>query len=273
MPEVLASALTREHGQAILRLERDELSRLVETYEQARLELMGRLASIDGDTFTAQHLRVTLAQVEAGVSSMRSNLGEQYDGTLSALMGDRVDEILAEIAAHEPKFGAGPVGRIRVDALRRISEVEELLLHQFQTSMATYGSGLIREIQGRLGVHLVKRSTMRDMAIDVAGRLREHAFRGARWRAERIVRTEIINAASAGHQAALEAAGAEIPGLKRQWDATLDARTSHICETLNGQVRPIDQPFNYAGREVSRPPAHPNCRSRLVPWHADWADG
>ena len=56
--------------------------------------------------------------------------------------------------------------------------------------------------------------------------------------------------------------------------ANLDKRTSAICLRLNGRVRELGQPYgSYRGRPIVRPPAIPNCRSRVVPWHEDWATG
>lgn len=47
-----------------------------------------------------------------------------------------------------------------------------------------------------------------------------------------------------------------------QWVATLDSRTSEICASLDGQVFKLG--------EGVRPPAHPNCRSTIVPVLKSW---
>lgn len=47
-----------------------------------------------------------------------------------------------------------------------------------------------------------------------------------------------------------------------QWVAVLDNKTSDICQSLDGTVFPVD--------EGPRPPAHPNCRSQVVPIVKDW---
>jgi SPP1 gp7 family putative phage head morphogenesis protein len=44
-----------------------------------------------------------------------------------------------------------------------------------------------------------------------------------------------------------------------QWSAILDERTSDICEELDGTIFDIDD------SQILKPPAHPNCRSLLVP--------
>ena len=51
----------------------------------------------------------------------------------------------------------------------------------------------------------------------------------------------------------------ELAGVKRvKWVSTLDGRTSKICAARDGKVYDIDS--------GPRPPAHPNCRSRVRPY-------
>ena len=270
MPGVLANALTEEHAADLLRLEARELRRMRGIYEQGRKELLASLAEVRADTFTAQHLRSTQVQVESGIRAMLKKLEQ---GDTFNLLDTSIAQTLDEIAFYEPTFRGGATGRIQIEALRRIAAPQNLLLNQYRVSMESYGASLIRDVQGRLGVNLVKRSSWRQMSLDVAGKLDGNAIVGAQWKAERIVRTELVNALSVGHQVALETSAEILPGLKRQWDATLDSRTSSICETLNGRVREMNKPFgSYLGQPVMRPPAIPNCRSRMVPWHADWVD-
>jgi len=267
----VASKVAREHGREILKLEREELLRLRAIHETARLELVARLADLPGERFSAQHLRVTLAQIDSALVAMNRKLDEHGTRAVRRGLREGLAHTLAEIAQFEPKF-AGMAGAIQLDALRRIAEPEGLLLDRYEASVARYGAELRGDIQRRLSVHLVRRSAVREGVLDVAGKLETSAVSGARWRADRIVRTELHNALSVGNQASLESAAEVLPGLKREWDSTLDARTSSICRALDGQVVRIREPFRYSGREIAHPPAHPNCRARAVPWRAEWAE-
>jgi len=266
----LATKVTREHARAILALEREELVRLRSLYETARRELLGRLADLPGERFTAAHVLGTLAQVEAGLDALLRRLDEQ--GTRAARRGLRegLRHTLEEIAAFEPRFDASPNGAIRLRALRKLEAPEGLLLDRFATSTARFRAELRSEIQRRLGIHVLKRSFMREVVDDIAGRLETSAVSATRFRAERIVRTELLHALAVGNQESLEEAGTTLPGLRRQWDATLDSRTSSTCHALNGQVRGIRELFAAGGKEFAHPPAHPNCRSRVLPWRAEW---
>lgn len=60
-------------------------------------------------------------------------------------------------------------------------------------------------------------------------------------------------------QSAREAVFAENQDVveKVEWTSTLDSRTSQICASMDGRVYPVNQ--------GPRPPAHPNCRSLMIP--------
>lgn len=260
-----------EARELVARSDRRELRFLEHVFERARLELHGRLVELPGDKFSAQQVRMALVQVQASLRELLRALYEKRKTDMDDLLGRSIRQTLREIAHHETKF-AEAQGRIQARALRKLASPRGLLLHQYQVSLQAYGQQTIGDIQRRLAVHAVKKSTVREMANDIAGRLPTRALQGARWKAERIVRTELIAALNTGHQAALEEAAEFLPDLQRQWDAALDARTSDVCRTLNGQVRALDQPWKYSGRLIAHPPAHPNCRSRITPWRADWME-
>lgn len=73
---------------------------------------------------------------------------------------------------------------------------------------------------------------------------------------EAVVRTAITHATS-GARKVLYAANADVIKAE-QWVSTLDGRTSAICRSRDGQSWPV-------GTEHPFPPAHPNCRSIIVP--------
>lgn len=95
-------------------------------------------------------------------------------------------------------------------------------------------------------------------------------------RAQNIARTETVRAANQGARLGYKQAGVT----KLRYTAVLDGDTSEICEHLNGKIVGIDEKFfdetsftQSNGRPldlsydegVPEPPAHPNCRSTIVP--------
>ena len=92
-------------------------------------------------------------------------------------------------------------------------------------------------------------------------------FSRFRYQAERLVRTEVMNAYNEVHHAGLELAKAQEPGIQKRWDATRDLRRCKICRGLHGKIAELDQLFDGKYRSA---PAHPNCRCVIVAWHVDW---
>ena len=76
--------------------------------------------------------------------------------------------------------------------------------------------------------------------------------------AVQLVRTEVNHAANEATIRSYREAGVEYFQLL----ATLDTRTSDICQSLDGKIfRVID-----AAIGINQPPLHPNCRSTIIPW-------
>ena len=76
----------------------------------------------------------------------------------------------------------------------------------------------------------------------------------------RLVRTEIAKVQTQANEC-----WAKEHGIKKQlFSATLDGKTSKICQSLDGKV------FNYDDSNKPIPPLHPNCRSCLIDMVEGW---
>lgn len=73
--------------------------------------------------------------------------------------------------------------------------------------------------------------------------------------AEMIARTTTNHVSTAARQETWNTNADIIKGVR--WVATLDGRTSPVCQSRDGEIYPIDK--------GPRPPAHPNCRSTVAP--------
>lgn len=95
----------------------------------------------------------------------------------------------------------------------------------------------------------------------------------------RYARTAITSAQNAGRQDAFERAEALGVKMKKQWLATLDNRTRHEHRILDGQTKPIDEPFEVDGMKIDYPgdiAADPalvwNCRCTMTALVDGWED-
>lgn len=93
----------------------------------------------------------------------------------------------------------------------------------------------------------------------IGARIREAAPELSKNRAWTIARTETADAYSRGAILAYQESGVVE---QVEWNATLDDKTSQVCQGLHGKRVDLGEAFagGFAG-----PPAHPNCRSVLLP--------
>lgn len=78
--------------------------------------------------------------------------------------------------------------------------------------------------------------------------------------AEALVRTTVNHVVTMARQATFDSNTEVVAAVT--WRSTLDGRTSEICQARDGKVFPVDS--------GPRPPAHPNCRSTIVPVVKTW---
>lgn len=99
-------------------------------------------------------------------------------------------------------------------------------------------SQIVRDLRG------TRAQGYRDGVLDISRR-----------QAEATVRTAINHTSNVARERLWESNSRLIKGV--QWSSTLDGRTSAVCRARDGQV--------YEVGKGPRPPAHPNCRSSVIP--------
>jgi len=88
------------------------------------------------------------------------------------------------------------------------------------------------------------------------------AFGSSRRNVQSVVRTSITHVSARAREESFAANSDIIKGY--QYVATLDARTTDICASIDGQVFPVGQ--------GPRPPLHINCRSTVIPIMKSWKE-
>lgn len=307
MPPSRIQTLLEAQGDALAAMQDRDARAVLRLVEDARRELREALDALvaSGDAertrYTAQHLRVMLAQAESSVSALRRRLDVEMT-TQAKTAGERaLGDLLAVIKANEPEFrDAG--GRVELRALTRLSREQGLLLHRY--SIDRYGAEVIEAIQRELTVGLLRGQTRAAVVRRITG-AGEGTMASKTYRAELIARMESNRAYGDMHQASLEEAAAELDGpgradpLMRQMDEFFDARNSPFSRAAHEVVAAISQPFRVpvaevrtweqrlkrksgvvpqvrivgAFYEVDRYPAHFGDRGRQVPYRATWDRG
>lgn len=291
-----------------------EAARFVSIVIEARAELRARIRALEADgsdeivKFTAQHLRVMLAQNEAILRKMMRGLNDQLASACLRAKHLAFDHLVRVIKTAEPEFtDAG--NRLETKILRRLNRPGELLLNTH--SVERYGLTLIEEIQRQMVLGMATGQTIPQMAARVAGK--SSIFETMAARPELIVRMELSNVYNAAEQVSLEESAKLLdfeddddPLLKRE-DESRDVRNHPFSRVIDGMAVGVKDVFRVSVAKVAaanvalnaqrvaagltarpvgkvlvpivggfyvglRPPFHFFERGRITPWRKSWAE-
>lgn len=263
------------------------IKRMRRLYGESRRELEVGLAGLrragKGESFRAHHMRQVLVQVADAARGFEAGLGEhlQKTGHMAAVLAPR--HVLNMVGKMEAHFGrTTPVIQAAQAAVvagidRRI--MPSLLMHHRETTKL-YGRPTILKIQEQLARAIVQNQPVDEVVDRVSGAA--GLFEGQRYRAERIVRTELSYSYGVAAQAGMEDLRQKVPKMMKRLVATFDDRTGADSKELNGQTVPVDHPFLWVvtdskghktGKIVKymQPPNRPNDREVVIPWMEGWA--
>lgn len=274
-------------------LERPVLRKVFPVLEQAQREIvrdlrLWRERHRGADTFTAARYQNALASIRKGFDLLEES-GVIIEATLKSEFPLRVAPLSAKNFRREwERLGSifeGTVQPIPLQEAAIIAEGKKLLWPQFESSAEKYAARIGERTQFHLAVSRARAETIDELT----NRLERHlpdVFRGNRWDAERLARTESVNAYNSAHHIAVEQAHEEDPTIRERWDATYDFRRCPMCASLDGQVIDTVKGEKYIARwttwskknglirhmrVIERAPAHPNCRCSVSIWKEAWA--
>lgn len=270
--EVDAMGVVENHIKAVLRLEDDQAQTILEGYRDIRHDLIDRLNHVPAKSFTAQHLRGVLAQVQGAIEAMNGKMsGDMISGAYDAAL-QGIGDLLKEINVFDKKF-TGAVTPINLNAAVMARDTSNFLVTKYQTNLDAYGSGLMAQISNGLFSATVG-ETSYDEVVGRIGRF----FNAEEWRLHRIVRTELHNIYNMGKINGMTELidNDDLPDLKKTLMHPMDQRTGADSKYVArlALVVSVDEPFEYqwAGgtRSFMAPPDRPNDRAILVPYRESW---
>ncbi len=271
--EVDSLGIVEDHINAVLALEASQADKILSSYGEVRARLLDRLSRVPSGSFTAQHLRGVLGQVQGAIAamnkSMRGNLKEgAFD--ISSL---GIENLIEEIQTFDKEFTSA-VTPINLNAAVAAQDTTNFLVDKYQTNLDAYGNDLLTQISNGLFA-----ATLGEVTNDeVVGRIGKF-FTAEEWKLRRLVRTELHNIYNVGKLTGMGAlVKTDVPDLQKTLMHPLDSRTgkdSVYAATL-GLVADIDEPFFYVWqgkpREFMAPPDRPNDRAILVPYRKEWGE-
>ena len=264
MSASLISEIVRLHrAQLFGVIEIRGVGRLKKIYADARTDLEERLRGLQrsgkGQTFTAHHLRLVLAQVADTIRGFEGpfidhlqdagriagNLAPRH---LTSMIGTLdPGELRADNARHPGGAGGGrPRGAYESAA--------PTLLETYKRSARLYGPQAIVAIRNGMAGSIVRGEGVDETIDRVVGST--GLFQGQRWRrkAERLVRTETAYSYGVTNQRSMEQLKPAVPKMQKRLVATFDDRTGKDSKELNGETVPVDQPFRWVVKNARGEP-------------------
>jgi hypothetical protein len=251
------------HATEFLRLVRETKANIIE-----------RLATGADSEIDAWALRRTLAEAEASIAQLTGKASAAY-------MGQQVDAV--DIAlGHQSEtmerlsktFEPTPF-TVVMDAQKVLADpLQGLLVNHFESSVKSYGLGILNDIRRDLFVGMRTGASLRDITAGIASKKGPFGEIGQA-KAARIARTEISQAYGAASLESGKQVAAKVPGISKTW-LHIGSFKCPVCNPLNGTHRPMDGTWVIKGkgkdREIVGPPAHPHCTCRLLFSRPKWRD-
>lgn len=269
--DVDSTGIVETHIQQVLGLEDDQAKTIMQGYKDIRQQLRDRLDRVRADSFTAQHLRGVLGQVQGAIEAMNGKLrGDMMDGAYdSALKG--VEDLIGETKLFNEKF-TGAVTPINLNAALLARDTANFLVTKYETNLDAYGNDLMTQITNGLFSASLGEASYGQVVQRIG-----NFFTDEEWKLHRIVRTELHNIYNMGKIRGMNGlADDSIPDLMKTLMHPMDARTgkdSMYAAQLH-LVAEINEPFEYTWQGKRRtfmaPPDRPNDRAILVPYRKEW---
>ena len=238
----------------------DEAQRDLEERLRKRL---ARLGPLDRQQFgrglaTTKRMQALLDEVKLQNRDLRVALGKQLRGDLKDLADLEVD-----IASRRLTEAMGvDLNNLRPspEVLRSLSQMSTSRLRGRTLGQwfKKFESDRFTRVESAVRLGMVEGDTI----TQIARRIRQ-AGETSKIAANALARTSVNHVANSAREAFYEANSDIIKDVR--WTATLDGRTSAICQARDGLTWPVDEPH-------PRPPAHPNCRSVLTPVTKSWEE-
>lgn len=271
----------KEVIQTQLNNEKDIIKELQETYEKALEDVNEKIRELSARTdlenlqtiiYQTQYQKALKAQIEGRLDQLHA---DEF-GSISKYLGEAYNVGFVGVAYDIANQGIPILMPIDEEAVKKALTVDSKLSSTLYNSLGENVSDLKTAIRQELSRGIVEGKTWNQIAMSIAGNMKNSPFQKAVNNSIRIARTEghrvsIQGAIDAQHKA--KESGADIV---KQWDATLDSRTRPLHAALDGQIVEVDEYFEIAGYSVEAPGMFDdpkedcNCRCALLQ-RARWA--
>ena len=254
---LLSQIIDSVYQRAILLQRHDAWLRqeVAQILDQVVRDVVGRVAGRKLTDYQAARLDALLADVASLVDAGYKQAGERLDADLRGLAQIEARAARNSIAT---AYSVATVGMPAPDMLAAIVDRELILGGPAADWWADQGRAASVSF-----VRTIRRGMVEGATTDQLRREIAQSGAVAVRHAEALVRTSVQTVANGARMATYAANDDIVAGL--QWLSTLDGRTSTTCQARSGLRWTLDgKPIGHHVK-FSRPPAHFNCRSTLIP--------
>jgi SPP1 gp7 family putative phage head morphogenesis protein len=256
------------HQVDITRYSNGTVRRMIALLNRTDPDLMAKLqAALDRlppESFTVERLERLLASVREvnaqAYKQFSDGIAAELDDLTGYELGYQRDLFTATIPA---QVSIATVAQEQVYAAAMTRPFQGRLLKEWASSIE---ADRMTRIRDAIRIGYVENETTAQIVQRIRGtralKYADGLLEIDRRHAETIVRTAINHTAFFARNSFYDANADLIKGLR--WTATLDSRTSAICQARDGKIYPMNS--------GPRPPAHFNCRSTMTPVLKSWRE-
>lgn len=259
--------------------------KVIAALQQAAEELAGRLDALppgQAGSFTHAQMAATLKQVQAVVQKLvipglKAGVVEAGGKASEYAAGHTLDYLAAQHQAYKGTLGE-PLALDEAFVFDRArSGTESSILHRLSAGptpdkpgiLARYGMETVGHFEDVLKTGMITKRSWEDTK-DMLVQQSPFLQAAPRFWAERIVRTESMNASNLSALNASKAANEQLGDMCKILSATFDGRTGSDSYCQHGQIRRMEEAFESWFGAYQHPPNRPNDREIVVPHRISW---
>lgn len=237
--------------------------------DEVRKQVLGEIASVPVESFTAYRQQQMLAQIERLLYEAEANMRLEVAKGISGA-GEAGAAMLPQLAS---------AGGTTLSTMGISSHVVDQIKEFAWGRLTAVRNDAAAKIRAEITLGLLGQKTPHEITSAIAGTLeRPGVFQSIAARAEVITKTEMGRAFSMAAQSSFESAIETLPEMQKMWLHAGHPKSPRIYHlNLNGDIKPVDQPF-LVGSVIMMYPRDPkapvseiiNCGCMHVPYMAEW---
>lgn len=253
---------------------------LIPSLKDAERELAQELKAVSGllkRPYSAGNLAEALYQVRGTMKTIK-DMGGDLENELKKAGVKAGNLSLKHLETELRTMGRTQGQRAATIPLAEAAHIRnrQLLLTRYKKYGGKWAKDAVQDIRHQISVGMLKGESMEKIAKRLTGnplvnnpedRVAAGLMKRQLSRAERIVRTEVVNAYNIEKKASIVALNKRDPGYLERWVAVIDGRVCGWCRDMDGKTVPAGQHF-----PDGDPPLHPCCRCGVVAWRKEWPD-